>query len=313
MVELKHLRTFREVALKGSFSDAAEALAFTQPAVSQHIGKLESALGGVRLLERDARGVRPTAAGEVLLRHAETVLEQVRRAEREVLDAAGVAKASLRVGAFPTVAAGLVPPAFKAMRDDDPRLELDLRVVEEGPALDELAAGRLDLVTLTESSLRPAAQRPGLRYEHVYEDQMLVALPSDHRLARQSAVSLADLAREAWFTPCLEGTCSDSNIVLRACREAGFDPDIRLTSDDYQAIQGMVASGMGVALIPGLAGGAARHDLVVRPVAGRPPTRSILAAVRDEEPADPLLDRLIEALRDAGRSVPLPGAVRLAA
>ena len=100
MLDLKLLTTFREVAVRGSFSDAAAALDFTQPAVSQHISRLEAALG-VRVLERNARGVSLTPAGEVLVRHASALLDAARRAEEAVRDAAGVGRAQVRVGGVP--------------------------------------------------------------------------------------------------------------------------------------------------------------------------------------------------------------------
>src|SRR3954447_10654161 len=110
MLDLKLLTTFREVAVRGSFSDAAVALDFTQPAVSQHISRLEQALG-VRVLERNARGVTLTAAGEVLVRHASQLLDAARRAEEAVRQAGGVGRPQVRVSALPAAAAGSFPAA----------------------------------------------------------------------------------------------------------------------------------------------------------------------------------------------------------
>src|SRR3954466_14878831 len=120
MLDLKLLTTFREVAVRGSFSDAAAALDFTQPAVSQHISRLESALG-TRVLERSARGVTLARAGEVLVRHASALLDAARRAEEAVREAAGVGKANVRVAAFPSAAAGLLPAAARELRAPRPR------------------------------------------------------------------------------------------------------------------------------------------------------------------------------------------------
>ena len=140
MLDLKLLTTFREVAVRGSFSDAAAALDFTQPAVSQHISRLESTLG-VRVLERSARGVSLTPAGEVLVRHASALLDAARRAEEAVRDAAGVGRAQVRVAAFPSAAAGLLPGATRELRSRRPDAELTLQVLEDEPALDALLAG----------------------------------------------------------------------------------------------------------------------------------------------------------------------------
>src|SRR4051794_15981614 len=143
MLDLKLLTTFREVAVRGSFSEAAVALDFTQPAVSQHISRLEQALG-VRVLERSARGVNLTPAGEVLVRHAAQLLDAARRAEEAVKEAAGVGRAQIRVSAFPSAAAGLLPGATRELRARRPDAELTLQVLENEPGLEALLAGRID-------------------------------------------------------------------------------------------------------------------------------------------------------------------------
>ena len=142
MLDLKLLTTFREVAVRGSFSEAAVALDFTQPAVSQHISRLESALG-TRVLERSARGVTLTPAGEVLVRHASALLDAARRAEEAVRDAAGIGRAQVRVGAFASAAAGLLPGATRELRARRPDAELTLVVLEDEQAVDALLAGRV--------------------------------------------------------------------------------------------------------------------------------------------------------------------------
>src|SRR3954452_24416225 len=119
MLDLKLLTTFREVALRRSFSDAAHALGYTQPAVSQHVSRLEATLG-VRLLERDARGVHPTPAGELLLTRAAALLDAARRAEDDVREAAGAGSLTVRIGAFATLAGGLLPAATRALRAPRP-------------------------------------------------------------------------------------------------------------------------------------------------------------------------------------------------
>jgi len=161
MLDLKLLTTFREVAVRGSFSDAATALDFTQPAVSQHISRLESALG-VRVLERNARGVSLTPAGEVLVRHASALLDAARRAEEAVRDAAGIGRAQVRVAAFPSAAAGLLPGATRELRGRRPDAELTLQVNELEGALDALLAGRVDVAVIVDSSLSPAKRRAGV-------------------------------------------------------------------------------------------------------------------------------------------------------
>src|SRR3954454_23101601 len=137
MLDLKLLTTFREVALRRSFSDAATALGYTQPAVSQHVSRLEASVG-VRLLERDARAVKPTPAGELLLLRAASLLDAARRAEEEVREARGVGRATVTIAALPPTAAGLLPGATSDLRARRPDLRIDVRIMEPEPGIDEL-------------------------------------------------------------------------------------------------------------------------------------------------------------------------------
>src|SRR3954471_7545934 len=297
MLDLKLLTTFREVAVRGSFSEAAAALDFTQPAVSQHISRLESALG-VRVLERSARGVKLTPPGEVLVREASALLDAARRAEEAVRQAAGVGRAQMRVAAFPSAAAGLLPGATRELRARRPDAELSLQVLENEPALDALLAGRIDVGTLVMSPLLPTTPRAGVEYVPIADDELRVAVAADHPLATRASVSLEELCEEPFLITEVGGTCADSNVVLNAFRDAGFDPNVRFASDDYQALQGMAASGIGVALIPMLALISSRSDVVVLPLRGKAPARQIVAAIREGE-ASPLVDHMIESMRSA--------------
>jgi DNA-binding transcriptional LysR family regulator len=299
MLDLKLLETFREVAVRGSFSAAAEALSFTQPAVSQHIARLEKQLG-TRLFERDARGVTPTRAGTSLMRHAETLLEAARRAEADVRSVAGLHVPEVHIGSFATAAAGLIPMTLRELRTAHPDLRPRLRIVEDEAALDELAAGRIDVALLIGSDLNPTPVRPGVTAEVIFEDPMLVALHMGHPLAHRAVIDLDELREEPWLLTCVGGTCEDTNIVLRACSQAGFEPNIDFESEDYNALLGLTASGMGVTVIPSLAVASIPPDVVVRPISGEPPKRHIAAASR-EGTTDPHVEAVLDALRIAGR------------
>src|SRR3954471_9176659 len=207
MLDLKLLTTFREVAVRGSFSDAAAALDFTQPAVSQHISRLEQALG-VRVLERSARGVNLTPAGEVLVRHASQLLDAARRAEEAVKEAAGVGRAQIRVSAFPSAAAGLMPGATRELRARRPDAELSLQVLENEPGLDALLAGRLDVAALVMSPLLKTAPRPGVECVPIAEDELRLAVAADHPLATRASIALEELSDEPFLVPEVGGTCA---------------------------------------------------------------------------------------------------------
>ena len=310
MLDLRLLETFREVATRGSFSAAAEALSFTQPAVSQHIARLEKHVG-TRLFERDARGVRPTRAGQAMLRHAEALLEAASRAEADVRAEAGLHVPEVNIAAFASAAAGLVPMALRELRSARPDIRPKLRIVEEEAALEELVLGRVDVALTIGSDLAPAVSRGGVESELILEDPMLVALPSSHPLARRPAIDLDELRDESWLLTEIGGTCQDSNIVRHACAAAGFEPAVSLESEDYQALLGLTASGMGVTIVPSLASLNVPTDVVVRPVAGEAPRRYISAA-RRAGTDEPLTDAAVDALRIAGRRVLLGTAPSLA-
>ena len=139
------------------------------------------------------------------------------------------------------------------------------------------------------------------------DDVLYASLPADHPLATRRAIALTDLCDEDWMLVGLRGTCADSNIVLRACQQAGFEPRVAYTSDDYFAIQGLVASGMGVALVPGLA--LASHARRRRgPPAARPPALPAHRRGLQPEPVGPLavmLDCLRDAAEEYKRAAPM--------
>ena len=298
MHDLRLLNVLREVALRGSFSAAAESLAYTQPAISQQIARLEKHVG-VKLIEREPRGVRLTPAGEVLVRHTERVMAQLAAADEELQDVAAQARGRLRIGSFATAAGTIVPRAVAAFRPLRPAIEVEISLLDPHESIPAVRRGDLEIAITEEGGFESEVDTNGLQIEHLLDDHMWVSLPVDHPLATRPTVDLIDLRDEDWMFACLSGTCADSNVVLRACRDAGFQPRIAYQSDDYFAIQGLVASGMGVALIPGLGLASTRDDVAVRPVKGRPPHRRV-AAVTASEPTGGAIPTMLECLRDAG-------------
>jgi DNA-binding transcriptional LysR family regulator len=299
VLDLRLLETFREVAARGSFSAAAEALSFTQPAVSQHVARLEKQIG-TKLFLRDARGVKPTRAGHLLLRHAEALLESARRAEAEVRAEAGLHVPEVRLGSFMSGAAGLVPMALRELRSAHPDVRPTLRIVEDDAAIDELMAGRVDVSLLIGIDADHVQTRPGMATELLLEDPMLIAMPASHPMARLTSIELADLAQEPWLITCDSSSCEDWRVVRGACDDAGFTPNVQFESEDYQALLGLAASGMGVTMVPALAALSIPADVVIRPIAGDPPKRFIHAAWRDGQ-TDVAVEAALDALRIACR------------
>jgi DNA-binding transcriptional LysR family regulator len=299
MDDLRLLRVLREVALRGSFSAAADALSYSQPAVSQQIARLE-AQAGTKLIDRQPKGVQLTPAGEALVRHTEQILAQLAAAQSELADIAADARGRIRIASFQTGAGTLVPMAVAAFRRLRPTVEVDIELLDPPRSVPAVRRGDVDIALIEEGGFAGEPALEGLGAERLMDDVLYALLPAAHPLATRRALGLEDLCDEDWMLVGLSGTCADSNIVLRACREAGFEPRIGYTSDDYFAIQGLVASGMGVALVPGLSLAGARPDVAVRPLKGRPPYRRI-GAVFAPEPSGPLTV-MLDCLRDAAES-----------
>jgi DNA-binding transcriptional LysR family regulator len=295
MLDVKRLRVLREVAAKGSFSAAAESLAYTQSAVSQQIAALERE-AGTRLVDRSARGVRLTEAGRALVRHADVILARLADAEAELAAIAGLRRGRLRLVSFASAGATIMPRAIAAFRERHPGIELTLEPAEPDEALVKLKAGDCD-VALTIDAPFCAIDDDGIDQVHLLDDPMYVAMPAGHPLASKPKVRLGELRDDAWIGGSSHG-CPDTMILLRACNAAGFEPRIAFHSDDYLAIQGFVAAGVGVSLIPDIALLALRDDVAIRSVSTRPPVRRINAATLRDGYRTPAVDAMLEVLHE---------------
>jgi molybdate transport repressor ModE-like protein len=293
------MRVLREIARHGSFSAAARALSYTQSAVSQHVAALERETGA-RLVERTGRGVRLTQAGEVIVRHADAVLARLAEAEAELEALAGLRGGRLRLACFPTAGATIMPQAVATFRARHPGVELSLADAEPFESVPRLRAGELDLALVFEPNGITDDHDAGVQRQHLLDDPFFLALPAGHPAAGRGRVRLADLAGEPWInTP---AWCHCSVIVLRACAAAGFEPHVAFESDDYLAVQGLVAAGLGVALIPELALATVREDIVIRPLGHAAPVRRIVAATSEGVYSSPATAAMLDVLAEvAGR------------
>ena len=275
MLDVRRMRVLREVAVRGSFSAAAEALSFTQSAVSQQIAALEREAGTV-LVERNARGVRLTEAGEALVRHTDVILGRLAEAEAELESIAGLRGGRLRMASFESAASTLMPLAIAAFRERHPGVDLSLVQLEPEESLPMLRSGELDLAMVFSSSALEEAD--GIEYRHLIDDPMYLVLPSTHALAEKRNLRLADVAADPWIAG--PGSCECNRLINRSCAIAGFDPRIVFETADYTAMQGFIAAGVGVSLIAELGLTMVRDDVVVRSVGRETPVRRIHAAVR---------------------------------
>ena len=298
MLNVARLKVLREVAQRGSFSAAADALDYTQSAVSQAVATLEAETGAT-LLHRDRGGIRPTAAGAALIAHADGILARIEAAEADVAAILGLSGGLLRMASFPTAGATLMPLAIARFRGAHPGVGLSLAEGEPEEIAPRLRAGELDLALLFEFRGGGAKLGSGLARVDLLEDPMHVALPRDHPLASQPRLRLAELSGESWVQTSAASPCARH--VVRSCNAAGFEPDVSFESDDYATVQGLVAAGVGVALIPQLALTNVRPDVVVRALHPRAPVRRVIAAT-PRDAAVPAAAAMIDVLVDVARA-----------
>jgi DNA-binding transcriptional LysR family regulator len=287
------MRVLREVAVRGSFSAAAEALSFTQSAVSQQIAALERE-AGTTLVQRSARGVRLTEAGEAVVRHAEAIMARLAEAEAELEAIAGLRGGRLRMASFESAGSTLMPLAIAGFRAKHPAVELSLSLAEPEDCVPQLRSGELDLAIVFESAV--VDQVDGIERVHLLEDPMYLALPSDHPLAHRRRLRLEDLAGEAWIAGAAD--CECNRLISRACAMAGYQPRIAFQTDDYTAMQGFVAAGVGVSLIAELGLRTIRDDIVVRDLGRDTPVRQLYAATLADGYRAPATQAMVEILRE---------------
>jgi DNA-binding transcriptional LysR family regulator len=273
MLDVRRMRVLREVARKGSFSAAAEALSFTQSAVSQQIAALEREAGTI-LVQRSARGVRLTEAGEALCRHADAVLARLAEAEAELEAIAGLRGGRLRMAAFESAGATLMPLAIADFSAAHPGIELSMTLGEPEDTEPRLKSGEADLVL--GFGTRERVPDDAIERLFLLEDPMFLVLPQAHPLANKRHLRLADLATEAWIGGPQD--CECNRLIFGACTRAGYDPRIAFETDDYAAVQGFVAAGVGVSLVAELGLTTIRDDIVVRDLGRETPVRRIYAA-----------------------------------
>jgi DNA-binding transcriptional LysR family regulator len=295
MLSTGRLQVLSEVVKRGSFSAAADALSYTQSAVSQAIARLEAEVGAT-LVVRDRRGVKPTAAGATLVEHAEAIFAQIEAAEADLAAVLGVRGGRLRVASFPSAGSTLMPLAVAMFRRGHPDVALTLAEGEPEEIAPRLRANEFDLALLFEFAGVRERAGSGLRTVTLLEDPMHVALPGDHRLASKRALRLSDLREEDWVQTSASSPCARH--VVRLCLAAGFEPNVTFESDDYETVQGLVAAGVGVALVPRLALSHVHPGVAVRALSPRSPARKVVAATMSGPGVAPAARTMLKILSD---------------
>jgi DNA-binding transcriptional LysR family regulator len=301
MYDLNQLRVLQQVADCGSFSAAAEALDYTQSAVSKQVAALERESGAV-LVERAVRPIRLTDAGTALLRHAQAAFTHLSAAQQELAAITGLRAGTLRLGTFASAGATLVVPAISAFHARHPDVKLSLIEADPRESISLIRAGDLDLAVIHDYPAFSTPLDEHLEQTPLLEDPFDLVLPKAHPLARKRRVSLAALAEERWLFPRITGGISSTydRLMRGACAVAGFEPQILFEINDCQTAQGFVAAGMGIAVLPHLALHPVNPNVTIRKLDGAP-TRTVQAIRLASGARTPATQTALQLLHQAAR------------
>jgi len=312
MLDVTRLRVLVAVARYGSVTAAAQALNYAQPSISHHIARLEAETGA-RLLQRAGRGVRLTDAGRLLAERAEEIIGRLDAAENELAAHVGLRQGRVRLASFPSALGTIVPAAAARLEAESPGMDLMLAEAEPPEALRMLRAGYVDVALVFRHYQQDADPEPpgpdeeGARGRLLLDEPVHLVTPADGLGGPDAAAGpgpdgepepdLAAYAKHRWIAGCER--CR--GYLVRQCGLAGFTPKIAFTTDDYVAVQALVAAGLGVTTLPGLCLRAARHPgICAVPLPGA--RRHVFAMTYGEPPDPPATSRLIDVLAAAAGS-----------
>jgi DNA-binding transcriptional LysR family regulator len=292
---LTGLRVLCEVSERGSFSAAARRLGYTQSAVSRQVAALEAAAGR-RVFERRRDGVQLTPAGRRLLVRAATILAEIDAARRE-LDGAETEPRPVRLGAFPSAGAALVPTALVLVRRDHPALDVTHRDGTTPALVRALRTGALDLAVLAAlPPFRPFdAEEPPLELETLTETELMVAVAASHPLAERGAVEISELEKQRWVASRSER----GDLLLGVWPGLAGRPQVAYVVGDWLAKLSLVAAGLGVTTVPAVVAPAMPSGVRLVSVLRGPRERRRVVLARLPGAARPEFDAVAEALREA--------------
>jgi DNA-binding transcriptional LysR family regulator len=291
MLDVTRLRVLVAVARHGSVTAAARALRYAQPSISHHLSRLEAETGS-QLVQRVGRGIRLTDAGRVLADRAEEILGRLDAAEAELAAHAGLRAGRVRLAAFPSALGTFVPRAAAAFAANHPGVELRFTEAEAADAVRLLRAGEVDVALDFTYPASPSTADRSVRSVPLLTEPTYLVTPAD-----MAGDTLLDHADRRWISGCERCRVN----LVSSCAAAGFTPDIAFTTDDYVAVQALVAAGLAITALPGLALAAHRNrDVRVVRLRGqeRMVVASVYAAPPDPPPTAALLAYLTAAARD---------------
>ena len=298
-MDLGRLRTLRELSLRKTMASVAEALLISPSAVSQQIELLEQE-AGVELVERRGRGVRLTPAGERLVEHASKVIGILEEAKTDLAELKKTIAGELRVSAFPSVAAALIPGTMRAMSQRHPDLSITFVESEPIDSLAALRAWQTDVAIVDDLTTVSALSEVTVETKHLLDDELCALVPREHPLSDHAHVTLAELSGEKWA---LDTSSQEyPNVIVRACREAGFEPVINGYCHGFEVVSAFIETRCSISVVPGLRARDCSNDLRLKEI--RPPiVRKIFVAYRRGEMRNPSIAAFVAELEGVVRSL----------
>jgi DNA-binding transcriptional LysR family regulator len=253
-------------------------------------------------VRRVPQGAVLTDAGRLLSERGAAVLAYLQDMEVELRALLGLEGGTLRLATFASAAGSIVPRAVALFRDSYPEVELAVEMYDPDESIPRLRAGEFDLALSHDPRGDPErqGQADDLDVVPLFDDPMYVAMPAGHALCGASGLSMTDFSSEPWMLA-TGRTCPDARLFMRACHDAGFEPRIAFQNDDYGAILGFVAAGVGVALVPDMVTRAVRGDVVIRELDPAPPPRPI-SVILPSGYRSPAAAAMLDVLRDVGNA-----------
>jgi DNA-binding transcriptional LysR family regulator len=296
MLSPQRLVVLRALTERGSFTAAADALSYTQSAISQQIAALERETGAT-LIERDRKRARLTEAGEMLLAHAGAILGEIEHAERDLAAYVEARAGRLRLAAFESAGAALVPAAVDTFHTRHPGVELNVVQMEPEEAAARLSRRELDVAVVYDLEPPTGVLGEDLELTRLLDDRYTAVISSAHRLAGVDSIRLGELAEEVWINTTERDLCHE--IILGACRAAAFEPQVAFEVDEIATSQALVARGVGVTLLPELALGSRQRGVAVVSLGSAAPVRRIYAARRATPYPTPASEAMLRVLNEA--------------
>ncbi|GAA4483748.1 LysR family transcriptional regulator [Microbacterium panaciterrae] len=299
MLDTQKLVTFATVVRTGSFAAAARELGYTQPGVSQQMKALERDLRAT-LFSRAGRGLKLSEEGEALAGRVGGLIADLRAAEERVAAVSRLKQGRVRVCAFPSANATLVPAAMSRLRSRHVNIEIELFEAEPPESLEGLERGDYDVVVAFRYDDQPPAPEVGeLVTIPLLDEPMVLMMSDEHPLARRKQVELAELDTARWIAGCVR--CRQE--FVNACADAGFAPRIDITTDDNLAVQSYVVAGLGLAVMPRMTQSFVKHPkLRAKPLLPER-RRHVTATILRSQPKTGAVERVIESLLHAAREL----------